>query len=162
MQLNRVMLAGRITKELESKVLQNGSNVCSFSIAVNRSWKDDQGVKVEKVEFINCVMFGKSAEAFVKWNHKGDEIYVEGRIQNRSWDKPDGTKGYATDIVVDKWDFVQKARSNSARTDEGGYESYETEKPKKKQAKIDDNGEYEELPVITPDEEEINIEDIPF
>lgn len=150
MQLNKVMLSGRLTKEIEIKKLKNGTEVCSFSIATNKSWKNKDGEKQEKVTFINCVCFGKTAVALAEWNKKGDEIYIEGSIENRSWDKADGTKGYATEIKVDNWDFVQKKKGVSEDEKYGSYnEGYK--KPSSTE---------EELPIIDADDEELTAEEL--
>lgn len=98
--LNKVMLIGNTTRDVETKFLPNGDAVCNFSIACNESWKDrNTGEKVEKVEFINIVAFRKLAEICDKWLTKGSKVYVEGKYQTRKWDK-DGVTHYSTEVVI--------------------------------------------------------------
>jgi single-strand DNA-binding protein len=150
MELNKVMLCGNLTKDIEVKKLTSGDSVASFTLAVNKSWKDEKGEKKEKVAFINCVVFKKKAEALAEWNKKGDKIFVEGEIVTRSWDKKDGSKGYATEIKVDNWDFVQKKKGVSEDEKYGFYnEGYK--KPSSTE---------EELPIIDADDEELTAEEL--
>lgn len=109
MNLNKVQLAGKITKELEKKSLPNGSSVVNFSLAINRKYKDANGNIVEEVEFANCVIFGKSADALHQYAIKGQTIFVEGRLKTRSWeDKKSGETKYRTEIICDNFQFGQK------------------------------------------------------
>ena len=101
MYINKAILIGNITKDIELKALQNGTKVASFSIATNRTYKDAHGNKQESVEYHNIVSFGKQAEVIAQYCNKGDSIYVEGRITTRSWDK-DGVKMYRTEMVEEK------------------------------------------------------------
>lgn len=112
MNINKATLCGRITKDLELKVLQSETKVLSFGLATNRNWKDQQGTKHEDTCFHNIISFGKTAETIAKYCAKGDELYIEGRIQNRSYDKQDGTKGYVSEIVLESFQFGQKSKNN--------------------------------------------------
>jgi len=107
MYINKAILIGNITKDIEVKALQNGTKVASFSIATNRNYKDAQGKKQESVEYHNIVSFGKQAEVIAQYCGKGDSIYVEGRITTRSWDK-DGVKMYRTEITLENFQFGNK------------------------------------------------------
>lgn len=104
MNLNKVQLIGRITRKPE---LKNG-NVCSFSMATNNQYVNNDGKKIEESEFHNIVAFGKLGETIVNYMTIGSEIYVEGRIKTSSWQKDDGSKAYRTDIVAEKVQFGQK------------------------------------------------------
>lgn len=108
MFINKVMIYGNITKDPELKALPSGSNVCSFSVATNRTWKDKEGGKKEEVQFHNVVCFGKTAENVAQYMHKGSSIFVEGRIQTRSWEAKDGSKRYTTEIVAEQVQFGPK------------------------------------------------------
>lgn len=110
MYLNRVELIGRVTKQPELKNLPSGSAVTSFGVATNHSYKNKAGEKVETVAFHNCTLFGKGAEIFAKYVTKGQEVYVAGRIEYRQWEKKDGTKVNATDILVEDFQFGQKPK----------------------------------------------------
>lgn len=107
MNLNKVQVIGRITKKPELRQTPGGTKVCSFSVATNRTYVVD-GAKREETEFIDVTTFGKQAETIEKWFDKGDEIYVEGRLKKSSWTKKDGSKGYRTDVIMEKFEFGQK------------------------------------------------------
>ncbi len=108
--LNRCCFIGNLTKEPEIKTVPSGKKVASFTIAVNEKHKDK-----ESVEFIKIVIWDKLAEIVEKYIHKGSKIYIEGKLVTRSWDKPDGTKAYMTEIVGDNMVMLgggQKVESN--------------------------------------------------
>ena len=117
MYLNKVQVAGNLTRDPELKALPSGSQVTSFGVATNRVWKDKNGEKQEQTEFHNCTAFGKTAETIAKYFTKGKPIYVEGRLQTRSWDK-DGVKHYRTEIVVDNFQFLGDKAGTAKKTDE--------------------------------------------
>ena len=108
MNINKATLCGRITKDLEVKSLSNGNKVLSFGLATNRNWKDQQGTKHEDATFHNIIAFGKQAEVKTQYCAKGDELYIEGRIQNRTYDKQDGSKAYVSEVVLQNFQFGQK------------------------------------------------------
>lgn len=108
MNINKATLCGRITKDLEVKSLSNGNKVLSFGLATNRNWKDQQGTKHEDATFHNIIAFGKQAEVITQYCAKGDELYIEGRIQNRTYDKQDGTKAYVSEVILENFQFGQK------------------------------------------------------
>ena len=98
--VNKVILVGRLGKDPEVRYTQGGKAVANFSIATDESYKDAQGEKQKKTEWHNIVVWGNSVEAFVqKYLHKGDMVYIEGKLQTRSWEK-DGQKKYTTEINV--------------------------------------------------------------
>lgn len=100
---NRVILAGRITKDIEKKTTQSGVSVCTFSVAVNRKGK--QGEE-QQVDFHNCTAWRQTADFVATYFRKGSSILVEGALQNRSWEDQNGQKRYTTEIVVDNVYFV--------------------------------------------------------
>ncbi len=112
--VNKVILIGNLGKDPESKVLDSGDMVVNFSIATNESWKNKEGVKVDKTTWHNCVAWRKTAEIIEKYCKKGDKIYVEGKIENREYEK-DGIKRYATDIVINHLTMLG-SKSDSAPT----------------------------------------------
>ncbi len=119
MYLNRALIYGHITRDPELKSLPSGIQVCSFSVATNRVWKNKDGTKQEAVDYHNVVVFGRQAETVAQYMRKGSSIMVEGRIQTRSWDKPDGSKAYRTEIVADMTQFGPKSqRSESVEPQE--------------------------------------------
>jgi single-strand DNA-binding protein len=99
--VNKVILVGRLGKDPEVRYTQGGKAVANFSIATDESYKDNDGEKQKKTEWHNIVVWGNSVEAFVqKYLHKGDMVYIEGKLQTRSWDDKDGNKKYTTEINV--------------------------------------------------------------
>lgn len=104
MYLNKVILYGNLTRNPESRALPNGQTVVSLSVATNRSFKNKEGVLQEQTEYHNLVVFGRTAEVIAQYMKKGKPIYVEGRLQTRSWEK-EGVKQYKTEIVVDNFQF---------------------------------------------------------
>jgi len=149
MYINKALIYGNLTRDPELKSLPSGSQVCEFGVATNRVWKDKNGVKQESADFHNIVVFGRQAELVKQYLSKGSGVFLEGRIQTRSWEAGDGTKRYRTEIVADRIQFGPRSGATS-----GSYEQKApaSDKPKGK----------EDAPAIEYPEEEINSEDIPF
>ena len=98
--INRVILVGRLGKDPKTSYLSDGTAVTSFSIATSESWKDkNTGEKKEKTEWTNCQAWRRLAEICDQYLTKGSLVYVEGKLQNRSYDK-DGTTRYVTEVVL--------------------------------------------------------------
>ena len=116
MNLNKVTLIGNITKDIELKSLPSGMKVASFGLATNRTWKDKEGNKQEQAEFHSIIAFGKQAETISQYCGKGDQLFIEGRIQTRSWEKEDGTKAYKTEIVLESFQFGNKIEKKETKT----------------------------------------------
>lgn len=148
------MIYGNITKDPEIKALPSGSKVCSFSVATNRVWKDQSGAKKESVDFHNIVVFGRQAETSGQYLKKGSGVFVEGRLQTRSWDGQDGQKKYRTEIVADRIQFGPRASGNTASSPVS-----KDSKPGNTADEVKDNAP---LDTIDYPEEEINPDDIPF
>ena len=98
--LNRAQLIGRLTRDPELRYTPNGSGVCSFGIATNRTWTTDTGEKREEVDFHNIVAWNKLAEICSQYLAKGRRVYVEGRLTTRSWTGQDGAQKTRTEIVL--------------------------------------------------------------
>lgn len=113
--LNKAMLIGRLGKDPEVRTMQNGDSVANFSIATSETWKDkNTGEKKESVTWHNLVLWRSLADIAAKYLHKGDQIYVEGKITNRSWEK-EGVTRYVTEIVVNNLVMLStKRQDNSA------------------------------------------------
>ena len=150
MYLNKAFLFGNLTRDPELKSLPSGIKVVSFGLATNRTWKDKNGVKQESTTFHNIVSFGKQAEIMAQYLKKGRGVFIEGRIETRSWDdKNDGTKKYRTEIIVDNFQF-----GPGGDRGEGNFQKSSVEaKPATKAPQMD---------TIEYPTEEINPEDIPF
>lgn len=106
MSVNKTILIGRLGKDPELKYTPGGKAVANFSLATNEKWTDQSGQKQEKTTWHNIVAWGKQAEVINEYCHKGKQLYIEGRIENRSWDKDDGTKGYISEVVVQNFQFL--------------------------------------------------------
>src|SRR3989338_9599387 len=103
MDLNKVMIIGRLTRDPEVRTTHNGANVVSFSVATSFNWTDkNDGQKKEQTEFHNVVAWRKLADIVGQYLKKGSQVYLEGRLTTRSWDdKTSGQKKYRTEIVAD-------------------------------------------------------------
>ncbi len=105
--LNKVMLIGNLGRDPEVRSTPSGQNVASFSLATNRKWKDRDGNRQEQTEWHNIVCWGRQAEIAGQYLTKGKQIYIEGRIQTRSWDdKASGEKKYRTEIICDNFQML--------------------------------------------------------
>ena len=99
--VNKWIGIGRLGRDPEVRFTQGGKAVANFSIACDESYKDASGEKQKKTEWVNLVVWGNSVEAFVQpYLHKGDLVYVEGKLQTRSWEDKEGVKKYTTEINV--------------------------------------------------------------
>ncbi len=102
MDLNKVQIIGRLTRDPEIRTTPGGKNVCSFSVATGFSWTDQSGQKKEQTEFHNVVAWGKLGDIISQYMKKGRQIYIEGRLQTTSWDdKTSGQKRYKTEIIAE-------------------------------------------------------------
>src|SRR5579863_5146569 len=119
MYINKAILFGNLTRDPELRALPSGMNVCSFSVATNRTFKDRDGKKQEQTDFHNVVVFGRQADTVAQYLKKGSTAFVEGRMQTRSWEGKDGEKKYRTEIVADRVQFGPRS-SGGARTTNSG------------------------------------------
>ena len=148
MYINKVILFGNLTRDPELRSLPSGGSVTSLSIATNRVFKKPDGTKQENTDYHNVVVFGRQAETTAQYLKKGSSVYVEGRIQTRSWDGKDGTKQYRTEVVAENIQFGPRSSGSGAPS---GPVS-DAEAPQK--------GPSEEG--IDYPQEDINPDDIPF
>ncbi|WP_213348328.1 single-stranded DNA-binding protein [Candidatus Vampirococcus lugosii] len=102
MDLNKVMLIGRITTDIElKKIGENGVSVVNFNIATNRRYKNSEGNTIEEAEFHKCVAFGGLADIIGNYAEKGKKVYLEGRLKTKKWEDTNGNNRYTTEIVSD-------------------------------------------------------------
>jgi single-strand DNA-binding protein len=113
--LNKVMIIGNLGQDPELKTI-NGKSVCNFSVATSEKWTDKQGQKQEKTEWHRVTVWDKIAENCAKYLAKGKKVYVEGKLQTRSWEK-DGQKHYATDISANTVQFLSPAGNGPGTRD---------------------------------------------
>ena len=115
--MNKFQFMGRLTRDPESRVTPNTNTpVTNFSVAVNRRFAEANGER--KADFFNITAFGKLAEFCAKYYRKGQQVLVEGRIQNRSWEDQNGQKRYATDYIVENAYFADSRRDNAGTTED--------------------------------------------
>ncbi|MBP6913361.1 MAG: single-stranded DNA-binding protein [Candidatus Levybacteria bacterium] len=157
--LNRVQLIGNLTRDPELRYTPQGSAVCTFGLATNRSWTTDNGEKKEDAEFHKIVAWNKLAELCSQLLTKGRKIYVEGRISNRTWTGQDGAQRNTTEIVIEDMIILDSRKAGEEVVAEhaeepiqqdSGLQVEEVEKPK---AKKD---------IKEQVSEDVNPDDIPF
>jgi single-strand DNA-binding protein len=171
--LNKVQLIGNLTRDPELRYTPQGTAVCTFGLATNRSWTTEGGEKREEVEFHRVVAWNKLAELCSQLLFKGRKVYVEGRLQTRSWTGQDGVQKQTTEIVIEDMIILDSKRLEDAGT--GGTvpsvdESKKTEKSEEATEKPDEKPdkkakkeEAEEIkPEKTEDQQVVEPEDIPF
>jgi single-strand DNA-binding protein len=153
MYINKAMLYGNLTRDPELRALPSGGQIASFSVATNRVFKKADGSKQESTEFHNIVVFGRQAETVSQYLKKGSAVYVEGRIQTRSWDSPEKGKQYRTEIIAER---VQFGPRSGGAGGEGGYKGGDSRSDAEapQAAPKDDAIDYPQ--------EDINPDDIPF
>ena len=115
--INKVILGGRLTSDVELKQTQSGVAVCSFTIAVNRKYAKDGE---QQADFINCQAWRGTAEFISKYFRKGSSICIAGSVQTRSWEDKNGQKRYATEIVADEAMFVDSKGSEDTPSAQNG------------------------------------------
>ena len=130
--VNKVIVLGRLGQDPEMRVTQSNQQVCTLSVATSEAWNKD-GKKEERTEWHRVVLWGKQAELAAKYLKKGRNVYIEGRLQTRSWDDASGQKRYSTEIIANQMVFVDgggnradsddNAPSYGSPEQSGGYES---------------------------------------
>ena len=115
--MNKVILTGRLTRDPESRMSSNSTEVSRFSLACQNDFVNKDGER--STEFINCVAFGRTASTINRYCAKGRMISVTGRIRNSSYDAQDGTKRYTTDVIVENFEFLG---GGNAPSEGGNYE----------------------------------------
>lgn len=149
MDLNRATIIGRLTRDPELRSTTTGKTVASMTVVTNLVWTDQSGVKQEKPEFHNCVVWGKLADIVGQYLTKGRQVFVEGRIETRDWTGQDGVKRYRTEIVVDNLIMLGGGNKAGSGAPQGGAVP----------TRSSDESVY--TPPQAP-QEEIKVEDIPF
>lgn len=110
LSLNRAQIIGNLTRDPELKYTPNGQAVASFAVATNRAYIDGSGEKKEVVEYHDIVTWGKLAEICSQLLSKGRKVFIEGRLQTRSWDGQDGVKRYKTEIIAENMLVLDKPK----------------------------------------------------
>ncbi|CAK8054851.1 single-stranded DNA-binding protein [Eupransor demetentiae] len=116
--INRVVLIGRLTRDVELRYTQSGVAVGTFSLAVNRQFTNSNGDR--EADFINCVIWRKSAENFANFTGKGALVAVEGRLQTRNYENSAGQRVYVTEVVVDNFSLLESKSESERRRAQNG------------------------------------------
>ena len=147
---SKVIIVGNVTRDPELRSTPSGTQVCSFSVAVNRSYKDNSGSQVENVSFFDCSAWGKQGETIAQYVKKGSGILVSGRLEQRSWEDKEGQKRSRVEIVVEDFNFI-------GGSDSGSYEGGSSRGKSSSKASASDD--------VAPDDisdEPIDLSEIPF
>lgn len=147
MNLNKVILIGRLTADPQVRSTPGGAQVTSFSMATNRNWTDKSGAKKEATEFHNIVVWGKQAEIAGKFLTKGSEVYVEGRLQTRSWEGKDGQSRKTTEVICERMQLGSRGGQGGGSYSKGAKGG---------------SPAMDEMPVIEIGDGDIRPEDLPF
>jgi single-strand DNA-binding protein len=161
MDLNKVILVGRVTADPQVRSTPGGQAVTTIGVATNRTWTDKAGQKQEQPEFHSVVVWGRQAEVAGQYLVKGATVLIEGRIQTRGWTDKQGQARKTTEIMCERLQLGPRPQggggggSSWSGGQSSGGGSQASEKPA-------DSPSLDEIPVINLDEEEIKPEDIPF
>ena len=123
--VNKVILVGNLGRDPEVRFMPNGDAVCNFSIATTDNWKDKSGMKQERTEWHNIVMYRKLAEIAGEYLKKGRPVYIEGSLQTRKWEK-DGVTRYSTEIIANQMQMLGGRNENAG----GGMSNYDMDQSK--------------------------------
>lgn len=118
--INNVVLVGRLTKDPDLRYTSSGTAVATFTLAVNRNFASQNGNR--EADFINCVIWRKSAETLANYAHKGTLLGVTGRIQTRSYDNQQGQRVYVTEVVAENFQLLESRAASENRQQSGGYQ----------------------------------------
>ncbi len=143
---SKAIITGNITRDPELRTTTGGSSVCSFTVAVNRTYRGNDGEQKEEVSFIDCSAWGKLAETVSRYAKKGTGVLVSGRLSQRAWEDKNGNKRSSVEIVVEDFNFVGGKDGGNAS---GGYS-----------APAGNSSQEENVPDDIP--EEIELDEVPF
>lgn len=115
MSVNRVTLVGHLGNDPDLRHTDGGTAVANFSLATNERWKDKSGEQKEHTEWHRIVAWGKTAELCKEYLHKGSQVYIEGKLQTRSYQDKDGVTKYTTEVVVNQVQFLGKKEGGGGR-----------------------------------------------
>lgn len=149
---SKAIITGNLTRDPELRTTTSGSSVCSFSVAVNRTFKGNDGENKEEVSYIDCVAWGKLGEVIAQYAKKGSSVLVSGRLSQRSFEGKDGVKRSRTEIVAEDFNFIG---ANPASRDGGSYNSLSSN------ASNTETSASVDIPTDIP-EGEVDLSEIPF
>lgn len=152
---SKAIITGNLTRDPEMRSTSTGTGVCSFSVAVNRTYRDASGNQKEEVSFFDCSAWGKTGETVAKYAKKGTGILVSGRLAQRTWEDKSGNKRSSVEIVVEDFNFLGSGNKDSEPSNYGG--GYSSASEPKSSSPI--------TSAVTPDdipEGEIDLSEVPF
>lgn len=152
MNVNKVIIVGRLTRDPDLRTTPSGQNVATIGMATNNFWTDKSGQKQEKTEFHTVILWGRLAEIAGQYLTKGQELFVEGRLQTREYTAKDGTERRTTEIVGENMQLGARPR--------GSHDSEYA--PTTSSARPATSQPQSTSPAAAPEEPEIRIEDVPF
>jgi single-strand DNA-binding protein len=150
--VNKVILMGHLGKDPELRYTPAGQATASFSLATTEKWTDKNGQRQERTEWHNIVTWAKTAELANQYLKKGSPVYIEGRINYRSWDDKDGNKKYKTDIVANQINFLSMGAGGTQKEGYGGGQD----------AAPRSNNTAETMPQMPQDQGSVPDEELPF
>ena len=151
---SKAIIAGNLTRDPEMRATTSGTSVLSFSVAVNRNYKNSAGDNVEETSYIDCTAWGKAGEIINQYLKKGDPILVSGRLNQRSWeDKETGKKRSAVEVVVEDFNFIGGGNGGGSK---GGSYGGSTGGSTSAKASAD------VVPEDVPEDGEIDLSEVPF
>ncbi len=164
--LNKVLLIGNLTRDPELRYVPSGTAVATFTLAVNRVYKGQDGEKKEEASFIRVVVWGRRAEVCGEYLAKGSPVFVEGRIQSRNWETQDGQKRSTVEVIADNVQFLRGGTGQGARESSGKQVPAQT-MPREEINSINLNEDIEPVPDISATESakgknNSNTEEVPF
>ncbi len=177
MNVNKAIIIGRLTRDPELRTTPSGQQVASLGIATSFKYKDKSGQQQEKTEFHNVVAWGRQAEIIGQYFTKGQEIYVEGRLETSTWDdKETGKKMYKTEIVLEKFEFgakpqgsagsnyAQNSQQQQSQSASAPNQSGQSSTPSQPNSPEKVKQVEEDIPTINLEDEdkEVKVEDVPF
>ncbi|OJI09501.1 single-stranded DNA-binding protein [candidate division WWE3 bacterium CG09_land_8_20_14_0_10_39_24] len=157
--INKAIILGNLTRDPEMRYTPQGNAVTSFAVATNRQWNTEDGTSKEAVEFHNIVAWNKLAEICSQLLKKGTKVYIEGRLQTRTWEDDKAVKHYKTEIVAD--DMILLSSKGPYESWQSAPEETKASAPKPKEAKSEKK-EKEEKETAVEGTEEVDTEEMPF
>lgn len=154
---SKAIIAGNVTRDPEMRATPSGAQACNFTIAVNRTFRGGDGEQQEQTSFIDCVAWGRSGETIAQYVKKGSGLIVSGRLEQRSWeDKTSGQRRSRVEIVVDDFSFVGggDGATGGSRGSYGGSSASGSRSSAKASEEV--------VPDDMPEDDAINLDDIPF
>ena len=166
MDLNKVLLVGRVTADPQLRTTPGGQSVTTIGVATNRVWNDKNGQRQEETEFHNVVLWGRQADIASQYLKKGAMVLIEGRMKTRSWTDKQGQQRRTTEIMAERLQLGPRPQGQGGQGGSwqgaGSSPSFQSNQAPSTSQGIDKPAPQEEIPIISLDEEEIKPEEIPF